>query len=367
MKPESLRNWLGLVRAPGLGPMSLLPLLDDGHSPESLCRSPSGLPAAVRQSLADIPWVRVDEDLRWLEGESNHFIALDSADYPALLKAIADPPLGLFVHGDMGALTLPQLAVVGSRNPTAGGARTARDFAKHLAGAGLTITSGLAVGIDAAAHEGALDGGGFTLAVTATGLDRVYPARHRGLAHRIADRGALISEFPLGTPPLPGHFPRRNRVISGLAVGTLVVEAALKSGSLITARLAVEQGREVFAIPGSIHNPLARGCHALIRQGAKLVETAEDIAEELGAMFAGLSGQVSVEMPPPVVDDLLQDPDYAQLLKALGHDPMSVDALIARSGFSAEAVSSMLLLLELRGHVLSNPGGFFTRNGTSPE
>jgi DNA processing protein len=176
-----------------------------------------------------------------------------------------------------------------------------------------------------------------------------------------------VSEFPPGTPPLPGHFPRRNRVISGLAVGTLVVEAALKSGSLITARLAVEQGREVFAIPGSIHNPLARGCHALIRQGAKLVETADDIAEELGAMFAGLSGRMTEPAAPQEADDLLQDPEYGQLLAAMGHDPMTVDGLVARTGFAAEAVSSMLLLLELRGHVLSNPGGFFTRNGAPPE
>jgi len=367
MNPDHLRGWLGLIRAPGLGPMSLLPLLHEGLTPEALCRGPSGLPASLRQALAEIPWQRVDEDLTWLAGDCNHFIPIDSPDYPSLLRDIPDPPLGLFVHGAPGVLTLPQLAMVGSRNPTAGGARTARDFAKHLASVGLTITSGLAVGIDAAAHQGALDGGGVTIAVTATGLDRVYPARHRELAHRIAERGALVSEFPPGTPPLPGHFPRRNRVISGLAVGTLVVEAALKSGSLITARLAVEQGREVFAIPGSIHNPLARGCHALIRQGAKLVETAEDIAEELGAQFAGLSGQMVDQATPPQGDDLLQDPDYGQLLAAMGHDPMTVDGLVARTGFAAEVVSSMLLLLELRGHVLSNPGGFFTRNGAPPE
>jgi DNA processing protein len=258
--------------------------------------------------------------------------------------------------------------MVGSRNPTTGGERTARDFARHLAGCGLAITSGLAVGVDAAAHQGALEAGGITLAVTGTGLDRVYPARHRELAHRIAERGALVSEFPPGTPPLAGNFPRRNRIISGLSVGTLVVEAALKSGSLITARLAVEQGREVFAIPGSIHNPLARGCHALIRQGAKLVETADDIAEELAALLGGLSLE-------PVVDaghadegcHSLEDPEYQRLLQAMGHDPVSVDQLVARTGFTAETVSSMLLLLELQGHVSSSPGGFFTCNGTPDE
>ena len=367
MNSDNLRCWLGLIRAPGVGPVSLLPLLDAGMSPAELARAPAGLPGTLRLALQGIPWDLVAQDLVWLTGAHNHFVPIDSPDYPALLRDIADPPLGLFVHGDPGVLSLPQLAVVGSRNPSTGGARTARDFAAHLAGAGLVITSGLAVGIDAAAHEGALEGGGITLAVTATGLDRVYPARHRELAHHIAERGALVSEFPPGTPPLPGHFPRRNRIISGLAVGTLVVEAALKSGSLITARLAVEQGREVFAIPGSIHNPLARGCHALIRQGAKLVETADDIAEELTALFGGLLLQSAASEAPPVQDHQLADPEYRQLLDALGYDPMTVDALVARTGFSAEVVSSMLLLLELEGHVSSSPGGFFTRNGSTTE
>lgn len=364
MTDDSLRSWLGLVRAPGLGPLTLLPLLEAGHTAAELARAPSGLPSGVRQALAAIPWELVDRDMAWLAGPDNHFICLDAPDYPSLLRDIADPPLGLFVHGDPAVLSLPQLAMVGSRNPSSGGTRTARDFAAHLAGAGLAITSGLAVGIDAAAHEGALAAGGVTLAVTGTGLDRVYPARHRDLAHRIAERGALVSEFAPGTPPLPGHFPRRNRIISGLAVGTLVVEAALKSGSLITARLASEQGREVFAIPGSIHNPLARGCHALIRQGAKLVETADDIAEELGALFAGLSDQLAAPEEP---EAQLLDGDYQALLSAMGHDPVTVDELVARSGFAPEAVSSMLLLLELRGHVSSNPGGFFARNGTPAE
>jgi len=367
MSEDLQRCWLALIRAPGVGPATLLPLLQGGLGPCELLQRPADLPEAVRRAVADIPWQRVDQDLAWLAGAGNHFLAIDSPDYPALLADIADPPLGLFVHGDPAVLTLPQLAMVGSRNPSNGGARTATDFARHLAGAGLAITSGLAVGIDAAAHEGALAADGVTIAVTATGLDRVYPARHRELAHRIAGRGALVSEFPPGTAPLPGHFPRRNRIISGLSVGTLVVEAALRSGSLITARLALEQGREVFAIPGSIHNPLARGCHALIRQGAKLVETADDIAEELAALFGGLSQQSVAAAPAAPSGDRLADPAYRQLLDALGYDPLTVDGLVARTGFTANTVSSMLLLLELEGHVSSSPGGFFTRNGTTPE
>lgn len=363
-EPDSQRCWLGLIRAPGLGPATLLPWLQEGQDPCGLLASP---PAPLRAALAEIPWQRVEQDLQWLGGARNHLVPIHSPDYPALLRDIADPPLALFVHGDPALLGLPQLAMVGSRNPTAGGRQTAHDFARYLGGAGLAITSGLAVGIDAAAHLGALDGGGVTLAVTGTGLDRVYPASHRELAHRIAERGALVSEFPPGTPPLPGNFPRRNRIISGLSVGTLVVEAALRSGSLITARQALEQGREVFAIPGSIHNPLARGCHALIRQGAKLVETAGDIAEELGSLLGGLSASGDAAPPPAPAAETLADPEYRQLLDALGYDPVTVDGLVARTGFSAEAVSSMLLLLELEGHVSSSPGGFFVRNGNPPE
>jgi DNA processing protein len=348
--------------------MTLRPLLEAGATPCELVRSPVSLPEAVRKALAAIPWERVDEDLAWLAGDANHLVSQADPAYPGLLAGIPDAPLALFVHGDPAVLSLPQLAVVGSRNPSAGGVRTARDFARHLAGCGLAITSGLAVGVDAAAHEGALAAGGVTIAVTGTGLDRVYPARHHELAHRIAERGALVSEFPPGTPALPGNFPRRNRVISGLSVGTLVVEAALKSGSLITARLAAEQGREVFAIPGSIHNPLARGCHALIRQGAKLVETADDIAEELASLFGGLS--VAEDAPAPLPPDQpsgIDDPEYRRLLDAMGHDPVTVDALVERTGFAAAAVSSMLLLLELQGHVSSVPGGLFTRTGAPSE
>jgi DNA processing protein len=258
---------------------------------------------------------------------------------------------------------MAQLAIVGSRNPTPSGQQTAMDFARFLARAGLVISSGLAAGIDGAAHRGALQTDTPTLAVTGTGLDRVYPARHRDLAHRIAEQGALVSELPPGTPPLPANFPRRNRIISGLSIGTLVVEAAQKSGSLITARLATEQGREVFAIPGSIHNPLARGCHALIRQGAKLVETAEDILEELGPLLGSLVAAGTQAADPVEPAPRKWDQEYQQLMAALDFDPAPVDLLIQRSGLTADAVSSMLLLLELEGFVSAAAGGRYCRTG----
>ena len=296
---------------------------------------------------------------QWLAQETNrHLVVWDDPDYPPLLREIADPPLALHVIGDRALLATAQLALVGSRNPTPAGIENARAFARSLACAGLAITSGLALGIDGAAHRGALEAGGKTLAVCGTGLDRVYPARHRELAHAIAAQGALISEFPLGTPPQAWHFPVRNRLISGLSLGVLVIEAALQSGSLITARLANEQGREVFALPGSIHSPLARGCHALIRQGAKLVETAQDVIEELGALAQ------FVRVPaPPSIEKLHADvpPDAAQLLACLGHDPATLDALVERSGLTADAVSSMLVTLELDGLVATMPGGRYQR------
>jgi DNA processing protein len=281
------------------------------------------------------------------------------------LREIPDPPPLLFVHGDPEVLHTPQLAMVGSRNPSVSGSETAREFAYHLATSGLSITSGLAIGIDGASHAGALDAGGITIAVTGTGLDRVYPASQHDLAHRIAEQGALVSEFPPQTQVKSGNFPRRNRIISGLALGTLVVEAAHKSGSLITARLASEQGREVFAIPGSIHNPMARGCHRLIRQGAKLVETANDVLEELAPLLQELEPlphqgtQESLELR----DEL--DAEYQLLLKCMGFDPTPIDLLIERSGLTAEVVSSMLILLELEGHVSSAPGGIYCRTGNS--
>ncbi len=360
----TLRAWLLLLRAPGVGGRTLLPLLGQDPDPRLLTegRLP-GLPAGLRDWLRHPDETLLASDLAWLTEPQHHLVTIADPRYPALLRAIPDPPPALFVLGDPELLALPQIAMVGSRNPTSSGSRTAHDFAAHFAGCGLTVTSGLAIGIDAASHEGALSAEGLTLAVTATGLDRVYPARHRELAHRIvAGGGALVSEFPPGTPPMPGHFPRRNRVISGLALGTVVVEAALQSGSLITARQALDQGREVFAIPGSIHNPLARGCHRLIREGAKLVETATDVLEELGSLL-GARPEVAERGAPPTAG-ALEDPDYQQLLAAMGYDPVSVDALVARTGHKPGVVSSMLLLLELEGHVSSIPGGLFARTGT---
>lgn len=300
-----------------------------------------------------------EHETAWLAEPNHHLITLSDPRYPRLLREIPDPPAALYVIGDPDLLSATQLGIVGSRNPTPGGSETAHAFASYLTQSGLTITSGLAMGVDAAAHRGALGAGGKTIAVAGTGLDRVYPARHRELAHEIAAQGALISEFALGTPALAHNFPRRNRIISGLSLGVLVVEAALQSGSLITARLAAEQGREVFAIPGSIHNPLARGCHALIRQGAKLVETAADILEELGPMAQITAPARQTDGAGNITSGL--GVEAMTLLDCLGFDPTPVDSLIERSGLTPEAVSSMLLVLELQGHVVSAPGGHYTR------
>ena len=306
-------------------------------------------------------WQQVKLDLEWLASPNRFILTLDDSRYPTLLKEISDPPPLLFVQGDVSCLQAWQLAIVGSRNPTPSGRDSAFEFARFMAGGGLHICSGLADGIDAAAHKGALAAGGKTIAVVGTGLDRVYPAKHRDLAHQIVQQGAIVSEFPLGTPPFAENFPRRNRIISGLSLGTLVVEAALKSGSLITARMAMEQGREVFAMPGSIHNPLARGCHQLIRDGAKLVENADHIIDELGALaeFAQIADpKANSEIADAQPQD---DVEYQQLFEHLGFDPIHIDELILRSGLTADAVSSMLLLLELQGRVSALPGGRYTR------
>ena len=371
---RDLRYWLALHRAPQIGTQRLHKLLAYYASPVEVFHArpeelrAAGIAPVSIDYLLEPDWTAVDRDMEWLSQPGNHVVHFQDAAYPALLKQIADPPALLFVRGDRDYLAQPQLAIVGSRNPSHTGQALAREFAAHLASFGLTITSGLATGIDGAAHQGAIEAGGATLAVTGTGLDRVYPARHRDLAHRIAENGALVSEFPPGTAPLAANFPRRNRLISGLSLGTLVVEAALRSGSLITARSALEQGREVFAIPGSIHNPLARGCHALIRDGAKLVETGDHILEELASQITGLLApdgrQAAVAMPsgPPRQAGELSA-EYRQLLEFIEHDAVSVDQLVERSGLTPEEVSSMLILLELEGHVSSAPGGIYCRTG----
>ncbi len=360
--------WLAIARVPRFPAAALDALLHRFGDAAAVLEAgraawrEAGLAEAAVAALSAPDRDGLERDQRWLEADDAHLLTWADPAYPDLLRQIPDPPAVLFVRGDPQVLRHPQLAIVGSRNPSPGGRETAADFARHLAGAGLAITSGLALGVDAAAHGGAL-AAGLTVAVAGTGLDRVYPARHRELAHAIAGRGALVSEYPSGVPPLPANFPRRNRLISGLSLGTLVVEAALHSGSLITARLAVDQGREVFAIPGSIHNPLARGCHRLLRDGAKLVETAQDILEELEPLFR-VSTSVSVEQAPAgggEPQDFCLDADYMKVLENVGHEPTPVDLVVARTGLTAEAVCSMLLVLELHGHVQSAAGGRYSR------
>jgi DNA processing protein len=316
------------------------------------------LPAAALEFLARPDEAAIDADLAWLAASGVRIVLADDPEYPPLLRQVAGAPAALYVQGSVAALSSAQLAIVGSRSPTPAGRATAREFASWFAREGLTVTSGLAVGIDAASHEGALAGGGETIAVYATGLDRVYPAEHAALAQLIRTRGALVSEFPPRTPPRRGHFPRRNRLIAGLSLGTLVVEAARQSGSLITARLAVEAGREVFAIPGSIHSPLSRGCHQLIKSGAKLVEEAADVLSELN--FSVRKEAVTPPQPEPPKGREL-DKEYEMLLDALGFEPATIDVLVARTHLPGESVASMLLILELEGRVAALPGGRYGR------
>ncbi len=297
----------------------------------------------------------IDYDLSWLEQKNNSVITFNDTNYPSQLKEITDPPPVLFVRGNPDLLSLPQIAIVGSRNPSSLGVETAFNFAKTLSHHGFVITSGLALGIDAASHRGALNAKGYTVAVAGTGLDRVYPARHKELATEIVNTGVMISEFPPGTAAKANHFPRRNRIISGLCQGLLVVEAARQSGSLISARMALEQNREVFAIPGSIHNPLARGCNALIREGAKLVETTQDILEELNQYYQ--QDEKLLSFPMQSILDLEQQ----TLLNRVMFSPTSIDNLVENTGESVEVISSMLLILELQGYLEATAGGCYVR------
>ncbi len=363
-RTETLRHWLALLRTPHVGPATFYSLLQQFSEPEpvfKLSRSALeklGLRPDTVDYLQKPDWERVDADLSWLDQPGAQILLLHEKGYPSLLKAIPDPPPLLFVLGDETILKQKQLAMVGSRHPTPAGRETAHDFARHLARNGIVITSGLALGIDGASHEGALAGNGLTVAVAGTGLDRVYPARHKELAHRIRENGVLISEFPPGTPPSASNFPRRNRIISGLSMGVLVVEAALRSGSLITARAAIEHGREVFAVPGSIHNPQAKGCNSLIRQGAKLVETAADIFEELGGFAAPLQQELNSEQAVSVLE---LDAEYKRVLESVGHEPTAVDTVVQRSGLTTDAVCSMLLVLELQGLIASTTSGHYNQ------
>jgi DNA processing protein len=301
---------------------------------------------------------QVDIDLEWAERDGNHLLCYSDAAYPELLRQIASFPTLLYARGNPELLSAPQIAIVGSRNCTPGGAQNAFDFSAQCAAAGLVVTSGMAIGIDSAAHRGALSISGETLAVAATGVDRVYPSRNRSLAAEIVEHGLIVSEFPLGTTARAAYFPQRNRIISGLAVATLVVEAAQRSGSLITARLAAEQGREVLAIPGSIHNPQTRGCHQLIRDGATLVETARDIAAELGSLYNFALQQQSPRHPGQAES---LDGEHRALLDSIGYDPVNCDILVHRSGLTIDKLSSMLVILELNDLIQSAPGGCYVR------
>ena len=369
-----LASWLAVHRAAGIGATTFLKLLSVFGLPQEILEASytqladCGLSKNSIESLLSPDWAQIEKDCAWLEANQAHVITLADAAYPELLKEISDPPPLLFVLGDKTLLSTEQLAMVGSRNPTPMGLQTAADFAQTLAEVGWTISSGLALGIDAASHQGALDAmNGHTIAVIGTGIDRVYPARNRDLAHQIAQKGAIISEFPLGTAPVPGNFPRRNRIISGMSRGVFVVEAALRSGSLITAKQALEQGREVFALPGSIHNPLARGCHSLIRQGAKLVETAEHIYEELIEILPyrpNIKGNSQPERANQDVRTL--DKDYQTVLTHVGFEPTAVDTVVEQSGLTADAVCSMLLVLELQGYIVSTQGGHYCKLSGKP-
>lgn len=355
----SLKAWLALSLTRGLGGESARRLLKEFGSPDAVfAASIRSLKSVVKADVAAEISKGVADDiiapaLAWLEDSNNHIVTLADSDYPQALLNIPDPPLLLYVKGRLDLLNQSALAIVGSRNATPQGINNAEAFAKSLSDAGLCIISGMAHGIDAAAHRGALRGqgsnSGSSIAVVGTGLDKVYPAANRDLAHLLAQQGALISELPLGTPPLAANFPRRNRLISGMSLGCLVVEASLQSGSLITARLALEQGRDVFAIPGSIHAPQSKGCHALLKQGAKLVETAQDILEELGGLLVA-----------PARDTVTQGTDSA-LLGHLGFDPVDVDTLSTRCGLTVSQLSAMLLTLELEGRVSTLPGGLYQR------
>ena len=398
MEKDELAAWLRLTLSPGVGNDAARRLLAAFGLPQAIFgQTASALqqvvsPTHTRALLEEPPKLAalLATTWDWLQapdpnGCGRAVLTLADASYPSGLLAMADPPLMLYLLG-AGILkkNMPPapgtsaqeatktiandlsrcIAMVGTRNPTPQGRSNARQFAQHFSAAGLTVVSGLALGIDGAAHEGALAGAPdapdtlATIAVVGTGLDRVYPSRHLALAHRIAQRGLMVSEYPLGTPPLPGNFPKRNRIIAGLSLGTLVGEAAQPSGSLITARLAVEQGKEVFAIPGSIHAPQSRGCHALIKQGAKLVESAQDVLEELQ-----LPGTTTIALFPK--DDSDTDAAEDEVLEALGFDATGLDALVARTGIDAAALQVRLLELELDGQVARLPGGLFQRMGTA--
>ena len=383
-----LAHWLRLEQTPGVGPATARRLLSAFGLPEQIFNTDLDallqvvtLPVAqaLSQAVPGATAALIDATLLWLEQAGNHIVTLVDGAFPPELLNIPDPPLLLYVKGRLDLLHGPSLAVVGSRNASAQGAANAERFSYHISEAGLTIVSGLALGIDAAAHKGGLRGAASTIAVIGTGADLVYPSRNRALAHLIAQQGAIVSEYPLGLPALSSNFPRRNRLISGLARGVLVIEAAAGSGSLITARMALEQGRDVFAVPGSIHSALSKGCHGLIKQGAKLVESADDILEELllpssskkaaNPALANPGAERTADGRDAAPTESAPQPDLPlesglethPLLNVLGHDPVDADLLAERAGLDAASVISQLLTLELAGLVERLPGGLFAR------
>jgi DNA processing protein len=376
------QDWIILLHTPGVGPVTWYKLIQKFGSPTAVVKAnlnelqEFGLKDNACQWLQQPDLQVVEISSQWLNNKNNQIIPLNHPHYPPLLAATHTPPPLLFVTGNSNVLCKPQIAIVGTRNASDSGRGIAWEFARTLAESGYVVTSGLAIGIDAAAHEGALVGG-ISVAVSATGLDRVYPPINRDLAHRIAGTGALVSELSPGTPVRKENFPQRNRIISGMCLGVLVVEAAAKSGSLITAKMAAEQNREVFAIPGSIHSPLSKGCHALIRNGAKLVETAEDIIEELGSLQKQLMTNVinseltsndSSLLIPKISEiniamnvEMNLDENAKLLLNHLGYDPVAQDVLVQRSGLAAHIVSATLIDLEMDGYIISMPGGRYCR------
>jgi DNA processing protein len=362
---EGVADWIRLDQTAGVGRETARKLLSAFGLPENIFAAnyaallkvvPERMARALTSSPPDETLALIERTMQWMQQPGNHVLTLADNDYPQALLDIPDPPIMLYAKGRLDLLTRPSIAVVGSRNATAQGVTNAERFSEVLGKAGLTIVSGMALGIDTAAHQGGLRGAGSTVAVIGTGADLVYPARNRKLAHQIAEGGCIVSEYPLGMPAIASNFPRRNRIISGLARGVLVVEAAMQSGSLITAKMAAEQGREVFAIPGSIHSPLAKGCHLLIKQGAKLVESAEDILEEFRYYQA-----VKTRLPADPAAEAPSMTESHPVLQAMGFDPVTLDALAERCGLDAANLSAQLLDLELAGKIELLPGALYRR------
>jgi DNA processing protein len=368
LRTEEVIAWVALSRAPALDAATLSKALETLGDAQGIigtsdgARQCAGVPPLSREYLLSDACTLRAAERAWLEGPAHHVVPFTDSRYPVALRELASRPIALYVAGNVGVLNDPQLSIVGSRNPSPAGRDIAFEFAECLAACGLGITSGLADGIDSAAHRGALKAQGITVAVLGSGVDVIYPRSNRTLSEEIRRQGALISEFPLGTPPRRQNFPWRNRIIATLSLGTLVVEAARRSGSLITARLAADHDRELFAVPGSIRNPLSRGCHELIRHGAKLTETAADILSELNfSRVFERRPDARGGLAPPSMIEAGMDKDRKILLDALGFDPADLDVLVVRTGFKPEAVSSMMLILELEGHVQAAPGGRYSR------